>query len=183
MTQRYIYLGLFNEPDSSEFFVKVNVDHETEVKELDYLYLGIISSIGTVVLLIIIAKVIRCRTRARERRIQDISQRRKFSKSKADKLFPPKPFKKVKGQLNNLDESMTTCAICLDNFEDNHTVRMLLCKHVFHDKCIQEWFKKSSNCCLCKQDLSKADEFFEKTQHDEEGFVVVTQNLTVTELD
>ena len=45
------------------------------------------------------------------------------------------------------------CAICL---ESNHKNAIELpCKHYFHEKCIGEWFKKSTVCPLCKTDHSK----------------------------
>ena len=50
-------------------------------------------------------------------------------------------------------ENAACCAICLDDFADGDSLKVLQCKHEFHDACISPWVeKKSSLCPLCKQD-------------------------------
>ena len=49
-------------------------------------------------------------------------------------------YKKVTKKNINIINS--TCAICLDNYKLNESFRVLpKCKHVFHKKCIDKWFK------------------------------------------
>ena len=43
------------------------------------------------------------------------------------------------------------CAICLSNSPKN--MRMLRCKHSFHNNCIKEWMKKEPLCPLCRDTL------------------------------
>ncbi|CAG9317485.1 unnamed protein product [Blepharisma stoltei] len=45
------------------------------------------------------------------------------------------------------------CCICFEEFSSMSYVRRLPCCHVFHDQCIDEWFKRQSepHCPLCKQ--------------------------------
>jgi hypothetical protein len=58
-----------------------------------------------------------------------------------------------------LDKSTVTdtqceCAICLD-FEGNHNVVELPCKHKYHRECISQWLQKVNNCPLCKRQCMK----------------------------
>ena len=45
-----------------------------------------------------------------------------------------------------------TCSICYSDYEENDNTSRLHCGHVFHDECILEWIKKSSEytCPLCR---------------------------------
>jgi hypothetical protein len=46
------------------------------------------------------------------------------------------------------------CAICLDEFENKEKVRVLPCKHRFHEDCLVPWLtERHSSCPLCKFDV------------------------------
>ena len=42
------------------------------------------------------------------------------------------------------------CSICIKGFVKGEVIRMLNCKHIFHDKCIIPWFEKRSCCPNCR---------------------------------
>ncbi|XP_020203717.1 E3 ubiquitin-protein ligase Os04g0590900 [Cajanus cajan] len=46
---------------------------------------------------------------------------------------------------------VTDCSVCLSEFQDNESVRLLpKCSHVFHLPCIDTWLKSHSTCPLCR---------------------------------
>ena len=52
-----------------------------------------------------------------------------------------------------LDVPGDTCAICLDNLDDDDDVRGLTCGHAFHAGCLDPWLTSRRACCpLCKAD-------------------------------
>jgi len=67
---------------------------------------------------------------------------------KSDFTFHLSPAKKIKEDL------ISECSICYQQFKINEYYRELDgCKHVFHKKCIDEWFfqSKSYSCPLCRK--------------------------------
>eukprot|EP00588_Corethron_pennatum_P008989 CAMPEP_0194265560 /NCGR_PEP_ID=MMETSP0169-20130528/758_1 /TAXON_ID=218684 /ORGANISM="Corethron pennatum, Strain L29A3" /LENGTH=504 /DNA_ID=CAMNT_0039006047 /DNA_START=63 /DNA_END=1577 /DNA_ORIENTATION=+ len=48
-------------------------------------------------------------------------------------------------------ETVTSCSICLDDFEATRSLRLLHCGHAFHTECILPWLVDRQGCCpLCK---------------------------------
>ncbi|KAI3886810.1 hypothetical protein MKW98_017162 [Papaver atlanticum] len=44
----------------------------------------------------------------------------------------------------------TTCALCLDEYQPNETLRSLpACNHYFHANCIDKWLRINSRCPVC----------------------------------
>jgi hypothetical protein len=59
-------------------------------------------------------------------------------------------YKKVK------ECSDTECAICLDTVKVGEFEKTLECKHTFHKKCIDRWFKKDNDSCpMCRLKVIK----------------------------
>jgi E3 ubiquitin-protein ligase ATL6/9/15/31/42/55 len=56
----------------------------------------------------------------------------------------------------DLDEKYDVeCPVCLTEFEPEDTLRLLpVCKHVFHQECIDAWFDAHSTCPLCRASLT-----------------------------
>ncbi|KAM1157366.1 hypothetical protein ACFX1X_028287 [Malus domestica] len=77
------------------------------------------------------------------------------------------------GSNNGLDESLiksitvhkykkgdklvegTDCSVCLSEFEENESLRLLpKCSHAFHVPCIDTWLKSHSSCPLCRSNIA-----------------------------
>ena len=51
------------------------------------------------------------------------------------------------------------CAICVEDFEEGDTARILPCNHYFHPKCIDPWLTNHSSLCpLCKRRVPRSHE-------------------------
>lgn len=71
------------------------------------------------------------------------------------------PFKEWKSANKGIyEESMNEktfldCAICLDTLQDEQEIRGLICKHVFHGACFDQWLQKGHlDCPLCRSSSS-----------------------------
>lgn len=42
------------------------------------------------------------------------------------------------------------CSICCEDFEDISEIKTLICKHIFHKKCVDDWLVISNTCPLCR---------------------------------
>ncbi|XP_009361402.2 RING-H2 finger protein ATL52 [Pyrus x bretschneideri] len=79
----------------------------------------------------------------------------------------------MQGSNNGLDESLiksitvhkykkgdklvegTDCSVCLSEFEENESLRLLpKCNHAFHVRCIDTWLKSHSSCPLCRSNIA-----------------------------
>ncbi|KAI9371009.1 hypothetical protein BJX61DRAFT_53440 [Aspergillus egyptiacus] len=48
-------------------------------------------------------------------------------------------------------DAQMECAICMECFDDDASIRALTCSHIFHTACIDPWFtKRQARCPLCK---------------------------------
>ncbi|KAI9110312.1 hypothetical protein K1719_018754 [Acacia pycnantha] len=43
------------------------------------------------------------------------------------------------------------CIVCLESFKDGDHVVAMPCNHIYHNKCIVEWFHRSFMCPLCRR--------------------------------
>ncbi|KAJ3363743.1 hypothetical protein GGF31_000900 [Allomyces arbusculus] len=52
------------------------------------------------------------------------------------------------------EDDPTSCVVCLDEFEDDQTLRVLPCAHPFHVACIDTWLTERKNVCpICRFEL------------------------------
>ncbi|DAZ98754.1 TPA: hypothetical protein N0F65_003810 [Lagenidium giganteum] len=62
-----------------------------------------------------------------------------------------------------------SCEICLDDYEEGEELRLLPCRHHFHQSCVDEWLGKVPSCPKCQgtiyeEPMSTADGDHEKTE-------------------
>lgn len=70
--------------------------------------------------------------------------------------FPTLPYSEA-ARLKLGTESLE-CAVCLSEFDDDETLRMLpKCCHVFHPECIDTWLESHVTCPVCRADLQEAE--------------------------
>ncbi|XP_010273181.1 PREDICTED: RING-H2 finger protein ATL29 [Nelumbo nucifera] len=56
------------------------------------------------------------------------------------------------------------CAVCLSEFEDDDTLRLLTeCNHVFHPECIDLWLGNHTTCPVCRVNLDPSHKSPEKS--------------------
>jgi hypothetical protein len=54
----------------------------------------------------------------------------------------------------DVSETSSVCAICLDDYNNDVWMRVLSCKHSFHQKCVDQWLLSTCSLCpLCRQSL------------------------------
>ncbi|KAL4506933.1 hypothetical protein ABPG72_001354 [Tetrahymena utriculariae] len=58
----------------------------------------------------------------------------------------------IKNLLNMENED---CMICFENFKKKEEIYILPCnqKHIFHSKCINQWFTQHLNCPICRKSI------------------------------
>ena len=61
--------------------------------------------------------------------------------------------KKIPSQKYIENGIKSSCIICMEDFVNGILIRKLLCEHIFHDKCIDEWYTTNPKCPLCKRDM------------------------------
>ncbi|XP_009800511.1 E3 ubiquitin-protein ligase ATL31-like [Nicotiana tabacum] len=67
--------------------------------------------------------------------------------------FPTFTYAEVKD--HHIGKGALECAVCLNEFEDDETLRLIpKCDHVFHPECIDAWLKSHVTCPVCRADLS-----------------------------
>jgi hypothetical protein len=50
------------------------------------------------------------------------------------------------------------CAVCLQNFRADETLRAMPCSHAFHQHCISEWLCRNAVCPLCRLRLPEEED-------------------------
>ena len=58
-----------------------------------------------------------------------------------------------------------TCNICLEGFQKGNILRVLECKHEFHENCIIKWLKNRNTCPVCRHELESNDPNYERRKN------------------
>ena len=53
-------------------------------------------------------------------------------------------------------EAEDACAVCLENYKESETLRILPCRHEFHKGCIDPWLLNHRTCPMCKSNILKS---------------------------
>ncbi|XP_078484016.1 E3 ubiquitin-protein ligase RNF13 [Ciona intestinalis] len=132
---------------------------------LEYYIIPFVTVLATCILVLLLFMFVRyLRDRRRQRRNR-LSRRRL-------KQIPTKQFKK--------GDEYDVCAICLDDYEEGDTLRILPCQHAYHCKCVDPWLTSSKRVCpLCKRRVLSDDESSESESEydsDEERAPLLSQS-------
>ncbi|KAK4745743.1 hypothetical protein SAY87_012055 [Trapa incisa] len=58
------------------------------------------------------------------------------------------------------NEDVAQCYICLVEYDEGDSIRILPCRHEFHRICVDKWLKEIHRVCpLCRQDICRSDSF------------------------
>ena len=60
--------------------------------------------------------------------------------------------------LSEENKNVKDCSICLVDFEDDDSVSLTNCKHLFHNNCITEWSRYKKDCPICRAKLKEFNE-------------------------
>ncbi|KAK2639070.1 hypothetical protein Ddye_026865 [Dipteronia dyeriana] len=64
----------------------------------------------------------------------------------------PVPIPAINYRSGEMESISTDCAICLDDFVDGDSCRILIvCNHIFHLNCIDQWLKYQLTCPICRK--------------------------------
>eukprot|EP00903_Cladosiphon_okamuranus_P019245 g17696.t1 len=55
-----------------------------------------------------------------------------------------------------------TCVICMEPFQPNEVLGVLLCQHLYHERCINRWLGDHTSCCVCKADMEEMAKAIQK---------------------
>ncbi|KAE8727540.1 RING-H2 finger protein ATL68 [Hibiscus syriacus] len=65
--------------------------------------------------------------------------------------YPKFQFGKDQPSAAGPGEVNTTCSICLSEYRDSETLRMMPeCRHYFHVPCVDAWLKLNGSCPVCR---------------------------------
>lgn len=64
--------------------------------------------------------------------------------------------RKYKDMNKETKEVNPSCTVCMEEFEEESMVRKMVCKHVFHQECIDKWLLEYSyKCPMCRTECGK----------------------------
>jgi len=145
LNRTYLYFKA-NEP-----FVKITRGEASISLEMYLIPLAAVT--GCFVLLIAAFGTVRM---VREYRVR---HRNRLSRQRLLKL-PKKNYAK--------EDKYDTCAICLEDYEEGESLRILPCDHAYHCKCVDPWLTSNKRVCpLCKRKVLSDDEASDSDDYDD----------------
>lgn len=55
---------------------------------------------------------------------------------------------------DNESEEEHECVLCLETLDEGCEMRQLLCGHMFHRQCVDEWLQRKRTCPMCQADVT-----------------------------
>jgi hypothetical protein len=57
--------------------------------------------------------------------------------------------------VGSMSSADAVCAVCLLEYESGQELRVLPCRHHFHQACIDVWLRKNKTCATCRQEIDR----------------------------
>ena len=51
------------------------------------------------------------------------------------------------------DDSLLSCGVCLEEFQNGERLKTLPCLHRYHNACIDKWLEQCAKCPICKYEV------------------------------
>ncbi|CAD8140342.1 unnamed protein product [Paramecium pentaurelia] len=116
----------------------------------------IVTSIGLSLLLIVIFACFKCKKRAQVNNLfansSSMSQKIALIRQ-MNKFMPIQTFEELIRKFPGLSDDQC-CPICLENYQQDHKIRVSYCTHFFHSDCLDLWIEKNENCPTCRSSLN-----------------------------
>lgn len=55
------------------------------------------------------------------------------------------------------NEEHPECSICVEEYEEDESLKRLPCGHMFHSKCIDAWLERNRTCPYCRRSIRNGD--------------------------
>jgi hypothetical protein len=79
-------------------------------------------------------------------------------RSEASSSSPYSPVTPASSAVQGEDEALTSCAVCLEDYEIGVELILFPCAHKFHVTCAMDWFRRKTTCPACDVDVFVAAE-------------------------
>ena len=67
-------------------------------------------------------------------------------------------------KIENPEEGLERCTICLSDYEEKEKMRRLPCFHQFHQNCVDKWLHQAKKCPICRIDIESTRSFIKESR-------------------
>jgi len=66
-------------------------------------------------------------------------------------IINPSQLKQYENELKISSNCIERCLICLDDYQEEDNIRVMKCRHAFHQNCVDKWLETGrNNCPACR---------------------------------